>query len=186
MDLFFGFVLLLLATGMVALFAMVGELASRVGDPAATAPSAQVEPMTGVRLGHRPATWPAGLAAVGSGDTAVLLVLSTVCSSCQVVARQLAEQLAAIDDRPWGVVVTCGDPDQGREFIRYHGLGRTPHFVDVNGDWVRAEFTVQTSPTAVLLAHSTVQAAFAFDDVPALNAVAARTLSGHRHEEVAP
>lgn len=186
MDLFFGFVLLLLATGMVALFAMVGELASRVGDPAAASLSAQVEPVAGARLGHSPSAWPEGLEAVGSADTAVLLVLSTVCSSCQDVAGQLKEQLPAIDDRPWGVVVTCGDPAQGREFIRYHGLGRTPHLVDVNGDWVRTEFALQTSPTAVLLAHSTVRAAFAFNDVPALNAAAARTLSGHRHEEVAP
>jgi hypothetical protein len=183
-ELFFGFVLLLLATGMVALFAMVGELASRVGDPATAATSAQVEPVADARVGHTPATWPAGLAGIGSADTAVLLVLSTVCSACQTVARQFTEQLDSLRDRPWGVVVTCGDPDKGREFIRYHGLGRTPHFVDVNGDWVGGEFNIRSSPTAVLLAHSTVRAALAFDDVPALNAMTARTLSGHRHEEV--
>ncbi|GAA0959007.1 hypothetical protein [Virgisporangium aurantiacum] len=187
MDLFFGFVLLLLAAGMVALFAMVGELASRVGDPANPAPpSAAVEPVEDARTGHSPAAWPAGLEPIGGADTAVLLVLSTVCSSCQTVARQLAERPDIALDRPWGVVVTCGDVVRGEEFVAQSGLGRLPHFVDVNGDWVRAEFNVQTSPVAVLVAHSTVEATLLFNDVAALTAASARSFDGHRHEEVAP
>jgi hypothetical protein len=187
MDLFFGFVLLLLAGGMVALFAMVGELASRVGDPANPAPpSAQVEPVEDARTGHSPAVWPAGLETIGVADTAVLLVLSTVCSSCQTVAGQLAERPDIALDRPWGVVVTCGDVARGEEFVAQYGLGWLPHFVDVNGDWVRGEFNVQSSPVAVLLAHSTVEEALLFNDVAALNAASARSLGGHRHEEVAP
>ena len=187
MDLFFGFVLLLLAAGMVALFAMVGELASRVGDPAnPAAPSAAVEPVEDARTGHSPAVWPAGLETIGVADTAVLLVLSTVCSSCQTVARQLAERPDIALDRPWGVVVTCGDVARGEEFVAQYGLGRLPHFVDVNGDWVRDEFNVQSSPVAVLFTHSTVTAALLFNDIAALNAASARTLGGHRHEEVAP
>ena len=187
MDLFFGFVLLLLAGGMVALFAMIGELASRVGDPAnPAAPSPQVEPVEDARTGHSPTVWPAGLEPVRVADTAVLLVLSTVCSSCQSVARQLAEQPDIDLDRPWGVVVTCGDVARGEEFVARYGLARLPHVVDVNGDWVRDEFNVQSSPVAVLFTHSTVTAALLFNDVAALDAASARTLGGHRHEEVAP
>lgn len=186
MDLFFGFVLLLLAGGMVALFAMVGELASRVGDPANPAPaSTEVEPLEDARTGHTPAVWPPGLAAIGAADTAVLLVLSTICSSCQLVARQLVRQPDITLDRPWGVVVTCGDAAKGEEFIAQYDLGQLPHFLDVGGEWARTEFQVQSSPVAVLLAHSTVETVLLFNDVDALNAASARMLGGHRHEEVA-
>ncbi len=185
MDLFFGFVLMLLAGGMVALFAMVGELASRVGDPANPAPpSTEVEPVEDARTGHSPAAWPAGLETIGAADTAVLLVLSTICASCQTVARQLAQQPDVALDRPWGVVVTCGDAARGEEFVAQYDLGRLPHFLDVGGDWVRAELNVQSSPVAVLVAHSTVETALMFNDVAALNAATARAFSGHRHEEV--
>jgi hypothetical protein len=115
----------------------------------------------------------------------VLLVLSTICASCQTVARQLADQPDIALDRPWGVVVTCGDPAKGEDFIARYGLGRLPHFLDVGGDWVRAEFNIQSSPVAVLVAHSTVETVLLFNDVAALNAVSARTFAGHRHEEVA-
>ncbi|GAA1027630.1 hypothetical protein GCM10009557_09770 [Virgisporangium ochraceum] len=187
MDLFFGFVLLLLAGGMVALFAMVGELASRVGDPASPAPpSTQVEPVEDARIGHVPDVWPGGLEVIGTADTAVLLVLSTVCASCQTVAQQLAQRPDITADRPWGVVVTCGDVARGEEFVTRYGLGPLPHLLDVNGDWVRAEFNVESSPVAVLFAHSTVAATLLFNDVAALNAASARALGGHRHEEVAP
>jgi hypothetical protein len=187
MDLFFGFVLLLLAAGMVALFAMVGELASRVGDPASPPPpSTDVEPLEDARVGHAPGAWPAGLETIGAADTAVLLVLSTVCASCQSVAGQLTAQPDVALDRPWGVVVTCGgDATRGEDFVARYGLGGLPYAVDVNGEWVRTEFNVQSSPVAVLFTHATVTTTLLFNDVAALNAASARALGGHRHEEVA-
>jgi hypothetical protein len=186
MELFLGFVLLLMAGAIVALFAMVGELASRVPDPAATgASSTEVQPLEDARVGHSPVTWPAGLEALGAADTALLLVLSTVCSSCRTLATQLEKERDPFPGRSWGVVVTCGDLANGKQFIKYHGLDRVPHFVDVDADWVLAEFNVQSSPVGVLVAHSTVEAALMFNDVAALNTAIARTLDGHRHEEVA-
>ena len=184
MELFFGFVLLLMAGAIVALFAMVGELGSRVPDPAAAgASSTEVQPVEDARVGHS-VTWPAGLEALGAADTAVLLVLSTVCSSCRTLATQLEKQRDPFPGRSWGVVVTCGDAANGKQFIKYHGLDRVPHFVDVDANWVLAEFNVQSSPVGVLVAHSTVEAALMFNDAAALNTTIARTLDGHRHEEV--
>ncbi len=186
MDLCFGLVLLVLAAGMVVLFAMVGELASRVGDPASRSRSAEVLPLEQARVGHVPADWPDRLAPLGSADRAVLLVLSTVCHTC----RQLAPEVAALagtgaDGRPLlGVVITCGNADSGTEFVASYGLDRLPYHIDVGGDWVQNEFDIHTSPAAVLFAAGRARTALLFDDVSALLARSVQILNERRSEEV--
>ncbi|MGI5148585.1 hypothetical protein ACQEVC_19765 [Plantactinospora sp. CA-294935] len=188
MELFFGLVLLVLAAGMVVLFAMVGELASRVGDPASRSRSAEVLLLDQARAGHVPAGWPDRLAPLGAADRGILLVLSTVCNTC----RQLAPEVAAladtggVDGRPLlGVVVTCGNADSGAEFVATYGLDRLAHHVDVAGDWVQGEFDIHTSPAALLLAAGRVRAALLFDDIAALLARSVQILDEQQPEEVA-
>ncbi len=188
MEVFFGFVLLLLVGAIVVLFAMVGELAARVGGSSTANRSTSVEPLEDARLGHVPSSWPAGLETVepraSDHHGAVLLVLSTVCASCRDVARQLSA--ASEDGRPasFGVVVTCGDADSGSAFVDGYGLGGRPHHVDVDGEWVRNEFNIQSSPVAVIFAHSAVAAVLQFNDVEALVAATDEVLAEHQHKEV--
>jgi|SRR5947207_12367424 len=185
MEVFFGFVLLLLVGAVVVLFAMVGELAARVGGRPTANRSTSVDPLVDAHVGHVPSSWPTGLEPVAAGDHgAILLVLSTVCSSCRDVAQQLA---AAPDDArsgSFGVVVTCGDAESGSAFVDGYGLGGRPHYVDVDGEWVRDEFNIQSSPVAVVFAHAAVAAVLQFNDVEALVVATDEVLAEHQHKEV--
>jgi hypothetical protein len=182
MELFFGIVLLLLAGGMVVLFAMVGELASRVGEPSAPKRSPEVRPLAEARVGDAPAGWPGSLSALRSADRALLVVLSTVCGIC----RELAPAVAAAGSAGpalIGVVVTCGVEESGIEFVAGYGLDRLPHHIDVDGRWVRDDFNVQSSPVALIVAGGKVRAALLFNDVAALLDEGTRILDDHSHEE---
>src|SRR5690242_13646262 len=126
LDIVFGAVLLAVVAALVLLFAMLGELASRLpeqGSAAQTARSREVRPRAEARLGVEPGAWPTPLA--GISDTAgrsVVLVLGTACSTCGDVAGQLAAELdAGVGDDMAGVVSTA-DPQRAEEFLDKYGL----------------------------------------------------------------
>jgi len=56
----FGVALLILAVAMVVLFAMMGELASRVPGPSAIRRDATVRSLDEAQLGSIPSSWPPG------------------------------------------------------------------------------------------------------------------------------
>jgi hypothetical protein len=76
--------ILVLAGAIVLLFAMFGELNSRV--PEMTGRKAFVRPLSDAPIGHVVAKWPAPLEQLNAGDRSVLLALSTACAACEQVA----------------------------------------------------------------------------------------------------
>jgi hypothetical protein len=171
----FGFALLVLAGAVVVLFAMLAELASRVPQPEPP----WVQPLEEARLGHVPAAYPADLADDVSEERHVLLVLSTVCQSCQAIAVQLVEDHA--DWADVALVISTADRRNGEDFVARHKLGRFTYYIDEGGDWVSGEFGVQTSPTALVLRNGRLASAYAFSDVATLRS--AVTEEGERDKE---
>lgn len=161
----FGFALLVLAAAVVMLFAMFAELAARIPAGSTARRNTTVRPLEEARLGHSPDVWPAGLR---TGERSVLLVLSTICSSCDDVARQLVSDPGHSDWSEVSVVVSTGGRIKGEEFITHHGLERFPHIIDEGGAWTTGEFGVQSSPTALVLRDRRLESAYEFNDVAAL------------------
>ena len=170
-DILFGVVLLLLVVAIVILFAMLGELASRI--PAAAEPDRTVRPIDTARIGAVAAEWPASLEDVlahSSQAPAMLAVLSTACSTCQTVAVQIAnEQRRAGRPKPGlAVIVSCPVDRVGEDFVERQGLGAVPHYVDAGGRWVAESFGVTISPSALLLRNGVLTSAHMFHDFTAM------------------
>lgn len=173
MEVIFAFALLLLAGAIVVLFAMLGELASRVPDPGRR--DRTVLPLEGARVGHTPATWPDELSAIAATtERTVVLVLSTVCATCEDVARQLAADIGRDDVDDLALVVSCEQSPTGEEFLARHGLQRLPAYIDPGGHWAKSELGVAVSPTAVVLRGRQLAAALVFQDLTALRTEIAR------------
>ena len=164
-----GFAVLILAIGMVVLFAMFGELSARVAQAGTTPRSTEIVPLEGTRLGRVPDTWPAGLL-TGGETPSTLLVLSTSCGSCQDIAEQLRDSPAEAVWDDIGVVISTAHHQTGDEFVASHRIGRFPHHVDVGGSWVTGQFDVTFSPSALVFRDGQLAAAYIFHDVAALRA----------------
>jgi len=163
-----AFVSLLLAAAVVMLFAMLGELYSRVGP----APEPTI-PLQEVKVGQRPATWPKELARLAKATDGVLLVLSTSCASCVQVAGQLRDQFDMLAGYDTAVALSTADRERAEAFVREHALPRGSVYVDVGGDWVTEAFGVQTSPSALVLRDGQLTSALVFTDVAALQSAMA-------------
>jgi hypothetical protein len=70
MDVFFGFVLLVLAGAVVLLFAMLGELTARLPTLRVPYRDPSVRPLEEARLGRVPSTWPASISSYSSSPRA--------------------------------------------------------------------------------------------------------------------
>lgn len=156
-------VLLVLAVAIVVLFAMLGELASRVPEPTQT-PS-WLNPLEEVRSGAAPASWPAPLADLRERERAVVLVLSPICTSCRIIASELARHA---DWPETALVVSASNLASGRDFVAEYGLGSFPYYVDEHGEWVRSEFGLERSPTALVLRGGQLASAYTFSDIATL------------------
>ena len=164
----FGFVTLLLAGAVVVLFAMLGELSSRVG--VVTSPDEQVEPLPEAVIGREPSSWPARLSAMSTTDDGIALVLSTSCNSC----KQIAQQMQASPELTRGnlaVIVSTPTEARGEQFVADYGLAAVLNYVDVGGDWVGNEFGVRTSPVGLVFRRGRLVSALLFGDLAALRAV---------------
>lgn len=180
-EFFLALVLLVLAGAIVVLFAMLGELAARVG---VTDENDSVTPLEEAHIGSVPEYWPGELMPlVEGGDGSVrIVVLSTACGSCESVARQLVEARENEEALQAGVVVSCGDRRVGEDFVRRHELERLATFIDVGGDWVSGSFGVRTSPTGLVIRDGRLESAMVFT---ALNAFQVATVGTQITEEVA-
>jgi hypothetical protein len=176
MEIFFAAVLLILVAAVVLLFAMLGELTSRLPTERETAAARDPEiwPLDDARLGVEPGRWPAeltGLAAAASADldsAQTVLVLSTACSTCKDVAQQLSDELDRGAENGMAVVVSTAERARGERFVQQYGLQRLAHYVDEGGSWVADEFNVRMSPTALVLRGGRLESALVFQDVQAL------------------
>ncbi|HEX6681244.1 MAG TPA: hypothetical protein VF062_00500 [Candidatus Limnocylindrales bacterium] len=182
MEVVFGFVLLVLACAVVLLFAMFGELASRVGDGGGGSggdggdrgdgggPRAWsgLRPLEGARIGAEP-RWPSELDGVPGAERAVVLALSTSCGSCQDVAQQLAGGREAAG---FTIALACRSQEDGIGFIKEHGLGSVPHFLDETGTWLRGELGVQSSPVGLVFHKGRLASADVFGDIKSIKSLA--------------
>ncbi|WP_433467846.1 hypothetical protein [Spirillospora sp. CA-128828] len=172
MEIFFGAVLLILAGAVVLLFAMLGELTSRLPTERETAAARDPEvwPLEDARLGAEPGRWPAELAgrAADLDAAQTLLVLSTACSTCKDVAQQLSDELDRGAGNDMAVVVSTAEQARGERFVQQYGLQRLTHYVDEGGDWVAGEFNVRMSPTALVMRGGRLESALVFQDVEAV------------------
>jgi len=172
MEIAFGLVLLILSAAVVLLFAMFGELASRVPDRNSAAAKSRVQPVDGALIGRTPERWPTSLSHLADADVGLLLVLSTSCASCRQVAKQLSAELVRNGAGRIDILVSSASRDFGEDFVQQHGLGRIPYFVDEGGDWVKNEFGVMISPTGLVFKKGRLDAALLFQDLAALQAAA--------------
>lgn len=182
MEIFFGAVLLVLVAAVVLLFAMFGELTSRLPTDReqAAARDPEVRPLEDARIGVEPRSWPDGLAGLSAAGVADIdearpvLVLSTACATCKDVAEQLSEELDRGGGGDLAVVVSTAERERGEQFVERYGLHRLAHHVDEGGRWVAGEFNVRMSPTALVMRGGRLESAHVFQDVQALRRTVAQ------------
>jgi hypothetical protein len=150
--------LVLLTAAVALLFAMMGELFARV--PAQDEPS-QPRPAPGLSMGTTTDDWPSSLTSVVTQPQSTLVVLSTACATCDMVAGDLGRRDLPVSV---GVIISTGSKDLGEAFVLKHRLGNVPHFVDEGGEWVSKTFGVRMSPTALHLDKGVLAEAYIFTD----------------------
>lgn len=169
MTVLLGVGLLLVAMAVVLLFAMMGELTSRLPDQGRDRPGT-LQPLTEFNLGVPvPDRWPGALSVLDDRQQQTLIVLSPVCSSCARVAAECARYGAdKLEALGLGIVVSCASVESGENFIREYSLGGVPHAIDEGGAWVMTAFGVKVSPTALLFENGTLSSAYAFNKLDPL------------------
>lgn len=171
-DIVFGIVVLLLAGGVVLLFAMFGELASRLPEPQGTERNQDVWALETGTIGAAPEIWPASLEShVTAPDPRLLFVLSTACAPCKGIAAQLSDELSAGHMPDVALVISTASHDNGEAFVKQYQLDALPHYIDEGGTWVRTELGVDTSPSALTIHDGRLESVVAFQDIHALRAV---------------
>ena len=167
-DIVLGVAVFVLAAAVIGLFAMMGELASRVINPDEQVPEHPPHPLEGARLGAEPAEWPAELAALRDADVAHLLVFGSTCTTCGQIASGATGSLDILP-QPLAVVVSSPLPADGAEFIAKHPLlTRYPHMVDAGGTWVRSNFGVDGSPSVLVFTRGRLRSAHTYTTASAL------------------
>lgn len=167
--------LLVLTAAVVLLFAMVGELASRV--PAADGDDGYANDYSDFIPGAAVSRWPGTLAGLAGRRSVTVLVLSSICTTCNEVAGELAsyraEKLAGI-----GVVVSCALLPAGEEFVQQHAIDHLPHYIDDGGAWVRDSFGVNKSPVALRFEDGVLVEAYQFNRLKPLLGRISNVLEG--------
>jgi hypothetical protein len=175
----FGVALLVLAAAVVVLFAMLAELAARVPERSERVRSQEIYPLADARVGHSPDVWPMG---EPRRERSVMLVLSTICNSCEDVAEQLVSNPGHADWAEMSLLVSTGAAVRGGDFVSRHRLQEFPYFIDESGEWVSGQFGVQSSPAALVFDGRELVAAYEFNDVAALRTKLADAMTGNREE----
>ena len=174
-----GVAVFVLALAVVGLFAMMGELASRVSDPDQLGTDSTLLPVEEARLGTTPADWPAELAPVRDADRAYLLVFSSICSTCAQIASGSTGPLDQLQP-PVGAVISCPTPEAGAEFLDKHPMvGDYPHLIDVGGAWLADTLGVRMTPSVLVFERGTLRSAHTFTSAAALSNLPE---PGHEHE----
>jgi len=185
LDYLFAALLVVMALSIIGLFAMMGELAGRIGGGDRNRPAlgdTTLTPVESVTLGIRPVGWPRELAPLSKLPQAAVLVLSNVCDSCVQVAEDLAgSELRHVN---WlGFVVSCGSRTPGETFINDTGLGSDGLvYVDEMGDWIQTSFGVTVSPALLQFQYGVLTAADTLVSIQALEELSQQPAIGVRNE----
>ena len=174
MLLVFGFGLLFLAAMVALLFSMCAELARRIGVAGAGSGNVSVEdpyarPVDRPGVFLRPGvSWPPSLASVTSRDSFLLVVLSTSCTSCREVARQLGEGWGDRAHDAIGVVISTPDASTGERFAADFHLGGLPYLIDEDGQWTMTSLGLSLSPVGVVISGNELRQTYVFNSVETL------------------
>jgi hypothetical protein len=181
-EIVLGVAVFVLAAAVVGLFAMMGELASRLPDedrpagpdgPGTGAGDRRAErrlwPVPEARLGAEPAEWPAELAAVREAELAHVVVFGSTCVTCGQIANGETGSLDVLPP-PLALVVACPGPEDGAEFLAKHPMvAGYPHVIDVGGTWLASNFEVGISPSVLVFARGRLESAHTFIAATALS-----------------
>lgn len=157
--------LVLLVVAVIGLFAIMGELNSRIPAPADTDLGPAIWPVERARTGPL-SDWPTALDEV-AGSGGVVVVFSTSCATCRKILREEPNQLGY--DVRTAVVVVAPDEESGRAFADEHPvLARVPVHVDPEGAWLREAVGLESSPAVFTVGDGRVQEVFNFNRSSAL------------------
>ncbi len=164
-----------LAVAVVFEFAMIGDLASRLGSSVQSS-----EPVSTLR---RLIDLDRGRVIEGAPfdvpDQVALIILSTVCTTCGAIASDLPHLTGQLRDAmPLRIVVSTPRKSAGDEFVRQHGLGDSNVWVDDRGDWCREALGVSLSPAVLLVEAGVIRDGYLFTAVDGLAALLADNGSG--------
>jgi hypothetical protein len=170
-DVVLGIAIFVMAIAVVGLFAMMGELASRVrgmGDAEVSDADHPPHALAEARVGAQSDEWPSALAAVRDAEIGHLFVFGSTCASCVRIASGETGPLALLG-APLAVVVSCPRAEDGQAFIASHPLlHEFAHHVDVGGEWVKRNFGVGISPSVLVFHHGRLRSAHTFVAATAL------------------
>ncbi len=163
MDTLLAIGLLLLAVCVVVLFAMMGELSSRLPKEEQSGPT--IRAIDEFESGRAPSYWPSELAYLSERpDRTLMVVLSTVCTSCRNVAEQIKADASRRELTDLALVISTGARDNGEDFVKEFGLGGVSHFIDVGGTWTQGEWGIRISPAGIIVQGGLALSASTFTD----------------------
>lgn len=181
MNVVFAVALILLTAGMILLFTMMGALYTEARAGATSLPSDQesMHVLDTALVGTMPKNWPRELAHLQEREFAAILVLSTACSSCAKIAKELSGD--STGDLPaMGLLISAPDTSTGTSFADQYGLfDRWSVAVDKSGQWSTNQCGVGISPAGLLFENGILTIAFAFNS---LNVISRVTTERRRNE----
>jgi len=161
--------LVLLTVAVISLFAMMGELANRTAEHAdhgsGSVGDGPAYPLEETRVGE-PA---AGLPSTFKKGPGVVVIFSTSCRACGILAPAAAGFFSDYPVNLLGVLVTTAGDANGADFVAKHRLDALPVVVDVQGDLATSVFGIASSPAAVAVgADGTILGGVAFTSYSSL------------------
>lgn len=165
--------LVLLTAAIIALFAMMGELASKVeAFRSGSYPEMTdwADSLEGISFDGAPTWWPGPLAFLRDAPYGVVVVLSSSCRSCSYFADGELGQLESLNP---AFVLSCPSADRGQAFLERHPnlTSQSALFIDDGGNWSRDQLGLDVSPSAVLVVRGEPVAAFTMSSPKELAAV---------------
>ncbi|MET8279893.1 hypothetical protein [Micromonospora sp. NPDC005174] len=177
-ELILSIALFVLTVAVVGLFAMMGELSSRV-------PQEDVvdvaTPIDNAALGTAPQIWPDDITHLATREFAALVVLSTSCSSCRRIAAGATGQLSLPPDV--AVIVPAPSLADGQQFVAESSvISEFPHSIDVGGEWLTKNLAVDISPSVLVFNRGALVTAHTFSSAAALNELLDRPVERDRED----
>ncbi len=157
--------LVLLTVAVAILFAMIGELSTRVTGSEARPQSGPVQQLAEARIGSSAS----GLPTSFERREGVILIFSTACHACQQLAPQAARFFRDYPVQLVGVLISCATAEAGGQFVERYGITGVVTHLDINGELSTGVLGVSLSPAAVAVdAANIVRSAVAFASYSAL------------------
>ncbi len=172
MLILFGFLLLILAAAVGVLFAMCAELSRRIasgGAPGDSAVAGYVRPVDRPNVFLRPdVSWPREFDELRSHDAFLLLVLSTACTTCNIVGKEVGSEWVTRPAGRLGIIISTPDIARGEEFVAQYQLNNVPHLIDEDGSWTNKAFGLSLSPVGLILLGNNLLSSYVFNHMEPL------------------